>query len=279
MACPKISKSMSRDSIVFFRTFMEVLENLPPEQYKEVCSMLLRYAFDDIEPTEGTNPLVLALFTSFKAQIDYNINRYEIYMENGKRGGAPKGSRNNPNGRRGKKGIDNSDSDKETIRTNGTNQELTETNQELTGTNSGELVNSETNELTELSKTNLYVYGIDNVIDNNVDVDTCTRESENKKFLEEFFKEEKRAQIEVLCMQLSTTPEVLRKEADEVIAEWELAETTHESYNEQAKHLINQIRIKHRKQNSNGTTKTASAARGLNEVSADTKPKTRTSTL
>lgn len=80
-------------------------------------------------------------------------------------------------------------------------------------------------------------------------------------------------------MQLSTTLEVLRKEADEVIAEWELAETTHENYNEQAKHLINQIRIKHRKQNSNGTTKTGSAARGLDEVSTDTKPKTRTSTL
>lgn len=276
---------MSRDSIVFFRTFMEVLENLPPEQYKEVCSMLLRYAFDDIEPTtEGSNPLVIALFTSFKAQIDYNINRYEIYIENGKRGGAPKGSRNNPNGRRGKKGIDNSDSDKETTGTNVTNQEQTEltgTNQELTGTNSEGLVNSETNELTELTETNLYVYDIDNVNDNTVDVDTRKFAHENnKKFLDEFFKEEKLAQIEVLCMQLRTTPEVLRREAEEVVAEWELSETTHENYNEEAKHLINQLRIKHRKQNSNGTTKaTDSAARGLNEVSTDTKTKTRTSTL
>lgn len=248
---------MSRDSIVFFRTFMEVLENLPPEQYKEVCSMLLHYAFDDIEPTEG-NPLVLALFASFRAQIDYNINRYEDYIENGKRGGAPKGSRNNPNGRRGKKGIDNSDSDKETTGTNVTNQEQTE----LTGTN-------------------LYVYDIDNVNDNTVDVDTRKYAHENnKKFIDEFFKEEKLAQIEVLCMQLRTTPEVLRREAEEVVAEWELSETTHENYNEEAKHLINQLRIKHRKQNSNGTTKaTDSAARGLNEVSTDTKPKTRTSTL
>lgn len=264
---------MSRDSIVFFRTFMEVLENLPPEQYKEVCSMLLHYAFDDIEPTEGTNPLVLALFASFRAQIDYNINRYEDYIENGKRGGAPKGSRNNPNGRRGKKGIDNSDSDKE----------LTGTNQELTGTNSEGLVNSGTNELTELTGTNLYVYDIDNVNDNDNTVDVDTRKyahENNKKFLDEFFKEEKLAQIEVLCMQLRTTPEVLRREAEEVVAEWELSETTHENYNEEAKHLINQLRIKHRKQNSNGTTKaTDSAARGLNEVSTDTKPKTRTSTL
>lgn len=274
---------MSRDSIVFFRTFMEVLENLPPEQYKEVCSMLLHYAFDDIEPTEG-NPLVLALFASFRAQIDYNINRYEDYIENGKRGGAPKGSRNNPNGRRGKKGIDNSDSDKETTGTNITNQEQTEltgTNQELTGTNNEGLVNSGTNELTELTGTNLYVYDIDNVNDNTVDVDTRKYAHENnKKFIDEFFKEEKLAQIEVLCMQLRTTPEVLRREAEEVVAEWELSETTHENYNEEAKHLINQLRIKHRKQNSNGTTKaTDSAARGLNEVSTDTKPKTRTSTL
>ena len=236
---------------------MEALENLPPEQYKEVCSMLLRYAFDDIEPAEGTNPLVLALFTSFRAQIDYNINRYEDYIENGKRGGAPKGNRNNPNGRRGKSA-------------NQEPTEPTETNREP-ATNPNQAKPSETN---------LNVYVIDNVNNKTVDVDTRTRESENnKKFLEEFFKEEKRAQIEVLCMQLSTTLEVLRKEADEVIAEWELAETTHENYNEQAKHLINQIRIKHRKQNSNGTTKTGSAARGLDEVSTDTKPKTRTSTL
>ena len=260
---------------------MEALENLPPEQYKEVCSMLLRYAFDDIEPAEGTNPLILALFTSFRSQIDYNINRYEIYIENGKRGGAPKGSRNNPNGRRGKKGIGDNDTDKELTGTNITNQKLTETNQELTGTNSEGLVNSGTNEVTELSETNLYVYDIDNVNDNILDVDTRTYTNEsNKKFLEEFFREEKRAQIEVLCMQLKATPEVLRKEAEEVIAEWELSETTHDNYNEQAKHLINQLRIKYRNKNSNGTTKaTDSAARGLDEVSADSKTKTRTSTL
>jgi len=265
---------MSRDSIVFFRTFMEALENLPPEQYKEVCSMLLRYAFDDIEPAEGTNPLVLALFTSFRAQIDYNINRYEDYIENGKRGGAPKGNRNNPNGRRGKS------ANQEPTENNKNQKELTETNKEPTEPTETNREPATNPNQAKPSETNLNVYVIDNVNNKTVDVDTRTRESENnKKFLEEFFKEEKRAQIEVLCMQLSTTLEVLRKEADEVIAEWELAETTHENYNEQAKHLINQIRIKHRKQNSNGTTKTASAARGLNEVSADTKPKTRTSTL
>ena len=45
------------------------------------------------------------------------------------------------------------------------------------------------------------------------------KETENSKFLTEFFSENKRAQIETICMQLYVTPERLRKEAEEVIDE------------------------------------------------------------
>ena len=61
-------------------------------------------------------------------------------------------------------------------------------------------------------------------------------------------------------MQLHTDPETLRKEAEEVIAEWELTKVTHNDYKEQAQHLINQLRIKYRsKANNDGTARTRKA--------------------
>ena len=81
-----------------------------------------------------------------------------------------------------------------------------------------------------ISEDNLYLYPYQYNNNSVVDVvdNAHARERENnRKFLEEFFKETNRAQIEVICMQLHTTPESLRKEAEEVIAEWELTETKH----------------------------------------------------
>ena len=57
-------------------------------------------------------------------------------------------------------------------------------------------------------------------------------------------------------MQLHTDPKTLRSEAEEVIAEWELTEITHGDYSDQARHLINQLRIKYRsKANNDGTAR------------------------
>lgn len=62
-------------------------------------------------------------------------------------------------------------------------------------------------------------------------------------------------------MQLHTDPKTLRSEAEEVIAEWELTEITHGDYSDQARHLINQLRIKYRsKANNDGTARTRKAA-------------------
>ena len=105
----------------------------------------------------------------------------------------------------------------------------------------------------------------ESINNNSVDVvadNAHARERENnRKFLDEFFKETNRAQIEVICMQLHTNPETLRSEAEEVIAEWELTEATHSDYTEQARHLINQLRIKYRsKANNDGTERARKAA-------------------
>lgn len=85
-----------RDSFIIYRSFMEIIRELDDMQAKEFIMAISDYALDGVEPTlEGTLSM---LWKPVKPQLDANRKRYE----NGKKGGAPKGSRNNPNGRRGK---------------------------------------------------------------------------------------------------------------------------------------------------------------------------------
>lgn len=108
------------------------------------------------------------------------------------------------------------------------------------------------------------------------------KETENSKFLTEFFSENKRAQIETICMQLYVTPERLRKEAEGVIDEWELTGDTHINYTEWARHLINHLRIKIRKDNGNnreqkaGATDTTDRHSGICEPATQKKPRRST---
>lgn len=46
-------------------------------------------------------------------------------------------------------------------------------------------------------------------------------------------------------MQLHTTPEALRKEAEEVVAEWRLTKARHQDYSDKARHLVNQLRVRY----------------------------------
>ena len=246
---------MSQDSIVIFRNIIQALDVLPPELYKEVSQLVYAYAFDGIIPPEGTEPAALALFLSFKPQIDFNVKRYESYRERGKKGGAPKG---NSNAR--KKPKEEERKETEQLETSKNNLKQSETScEEVERANKGE-------EQGKTSKNDLISISISKSINNNsIDVVTNNahaRERENnRKFLDEFFKETNRAQIEVICMQLQTDPETLRSEAEEVIAEWELTEATHNDYTEQARHLINQLRIKYRsKAKNDGTARTRKAA-------------------
>ena len=82
-----------------FRNIIEALAVLPAETYKKVSQMVYAYAFDREEPADEADPIILALFLSFKPQIDFNVKRYESYVERGKKGGAPKG---NSNAKKGK---------------------------------------------------------------------------------------------------------------------------------------------------------------------------------
>lgn len=208
-----------------FRNIIEALAVLPAETYKKVSQMVYAYAFDREEPADEADPIILALFLSFKPQIDFNVKRYESYVERGKKGGAPKGNSN------AKKGKDS------------------EEKQPKTTKNKVKQVGTSKNDLIYIS-----------ISDNNtvVDVDNAhTRESEDgaqeeeseaedyEAFLNEFFKETNRSNIEVICMQLHTTPEALRKEAEEVVAEWRLTKARHQDYSDKARHLVNQLRVRY----------------------------------
>lgn len=251
----KQQQAMSQDSIVIFRNIIQALDVLPPELYKEVSRLVYAYAFDGIMPPESTEPTTLALFLSFKPQIDFNVKRYESYRERGKKGGAPKW---NNNARKMPKEEESEETKQ--LETSKNNLKQAETSCEEVKQANEDIEQGKT------TKNDLISISVSESINNNsvdvVDDNAHTRERENnRKFLDEFFKETNRAQIEVICMQLHTNPETLRSEAEEVIAEWELTEATHSDYTEQARHLINQLRIKYRsKANNDGTARARKAA-------------------
>ena len=210
--------------------------------------MVYAYAFDGEKPTDETDPITLALFLSFKPQIDFNVKRYESYVERGKKGGAPKGNSN------AKKDKGNEEKQPKT----------TKNKVKQVGTSKDNLEQlDEDTEQSETSKNDLISISIS---DNNtvVDVDNAhTRESKEQDgseeeqqeeeaetedynaFLTEFFKETNRSNLEVICMQLKTTPEALRKEAEEIVAEWRMTKVRHEDYSDKARHLVNQLRVRY----------------------------------
>lgn len=86
-----------------------------------------------------------------------------------------------------------------------------------------------------------------------------------EEFLEKFFDDTRRGSLESYCMNLGITIEQLRKYADEVVNEWELAAVEpHCNVSDAFQHLVNQVRKKvvHLKNQQNGNTSTNNAAAG-----------------
>lgn len=99
-----------KESFIFYRSFANSIDRLPAEMQLPLYKAITSYALNLNEPTFDDCPdkyILLALWDSIKPQLDASYKRYL----NGCKGGAPTGSHNNPNGRRGKQ--------------NGTNRELT----------------------------------------------------------------------------------------------------------------------------------------------------------
>lgn len=76
-----MTEGITRDGMVFYRSFYEAVSNLPPDEFKKCVSALLDYGLDGIEPkTDGIEKTV---YIMAKPQIDKNNQRYT----NGKSGG------------------------------------------------------------------------------------------------------------------------------------------------------------------------------------------------
>jgi hypothetical protein len=74
---------------------LKIYQTLSPEDFKEFFMTYLTYKpGTELEITDFSNPLLYALFLSFKDKIDYNEAKWEkqaaAKRENGKKGGRPK---------------------------------------------------------------------------------------------------------------------------------------------------------------------------------------------
>lgn len=72
-----------RDSVVFYRSFYEAIENLSPDDFKKSVKAIMEYGLNGIEPK--TDGIEKTIFLLTKPQIDANNRRYK----NGTKGGRP----------------------------------------------------------------------------------------------------------------------------------------------------------------------------------------------
>lgn len=90
-----------RDSFIFYRSFFLSVDRLPEDMQLLLYRAIAQYALDKIEPDFSSSQylqFIEAIWDGIRPQLDANYRRFV----NGCKGGAPKGSANNPNGRRGK---------------------------------------------------------------------------------------------------------------------------------------------------------------------------------
>ena len=81
-----------RDSFVFFRSFFEAIEDLDADDFKQVVTMIAKYALDREEPK--CNGISKAMFSLMKPIIDSNHQKWL----NSKKGGRHKKTETKPNG-------------------------------------------------------------------------------------------------------------------------------------------------------------------------------------
>ena len=81
---------MRRDSMVVYRSFVDAIRDLPPDQFKACAMAIFDYGLDGNEP-EGSG-IDRTVFCMAKPQIDANNRKYE----NGCKGGRPKTKINQP---------------------------------------------------------------------------------------------------------------------------------------------------------------------------------------
>ena len=87
------------DSFVMYRSYIETARKLPADKQLAFYNWLIDFALDGSEPdfSEESPEMCFALdlvFGQIKESVSASIKRYETCVENGKRGGAPRGNQN-----------------------------------------------------------------------------------------------------------------------------------------------------------------------------------------
>ena len=272
-----------KNSFVLYMDLLSVLDELDDEETAMLFRAIRAYnqleseneairtkAAEDLEAMTA-NKTVRIAFAPIRKRLEADNKRYaetvQLNKANGKLGGAPKG---NQNARKKKKNTETEETSQ-----NNPNNRAVDFSTETTENN----IDMICNDVDMINNNSPSLLSLDGVREKK---NINGKETENSKFLTEFFSENKRAQIETICMQLYVTPERLRKEAEEVIDEWELTGDTHINYTEWARHLINHLRIKIRKDNGNnreqkaGATDTTDRHSGICEPATQKKPRRST---
>ena len=83
----------TKDAFVCYRSYIEAIRLLPEDKRWGYFESIMLYALDNAEPTFSEN-IESAIFTLMKANLDSCNKRYSSSVENGKKGGAPKGNNN-----------------------------------------------------------------------------------------------------------------------------------------------------------------------------------------
>jgi hypothetical protein len=80
------------DTVIILRSYLESIKDLPDDKRLFFWESIIQYGLNGVEPT--VNGLEKSLWVSIKSSMDSNIRRYNTSVENGKKGGAPKGNKN-----------------------------------------------------------------------------------------------------------------------------------------------------------------------------------------
>lgn len=82
-----------RNSFIFYSSYYDAISELPEEEQGLIYKAIIDYAIAKKEPKDLT-PACRMCFKLIKPTIDAALSRYDASVENGKKGGAPKGNCN-----------------------------------------------------------------------------------------------------------------------------------------------------------------------------------------
>ena len=82
-----------KSGLIIFPSFFEALDTLEDDDRHEIYDKTFRWFFKGESPT-FSKPTLQTILTLMKPNIENTKNRYMASVENGKKGGAPKGNQN-----------------------------------------------------------------------------------------------------------------------------------------------------------------------------------------